>query len=114
METSSTARMPSKWRETLRATSIGATPARGTPSADWRRSTSSASLATWILRDCSLQPGGEQASAFGEDPARAEPEKAEDQAPDAHPLDCGDQSRRTEGGNVARRLFEGHRHKQSA
>src|ERR1035438_4866359 len=113
IDTSSTARTPSKCLLTCCATSKGRWSGAGRPATGVSGS-ASVSTGTGIphLRD--LPAWREHATPLGQNATRSEPEETEDQAADAHPLERWDQAGRTERRQVAGRLLESHRDQQRA
>ena len=65
-----------------------------------------------LLAATRLRPGGEDTTPLGQHAAGPEPEEAEDQPADAHPLERGDEPGRPERRQVAGRLLESDRDEQ--
>ncbi len=60
------------------------------------------------------RPRGQDASAFGQDSLRTEPEESDDEQPDGYPLQCRNQAGGTEGGDVPGCLLERERYEDRA
>src|SRR6202035_2424345 len=89
-ETASTACIPSKCRLTPRPTSSGRGPAAGSLSATGLPATTSVSTGTRLLHRGHRFGRREDAPTLRDDSSRAEPEEAENEPADAHPLDRRD------------------------